>query len=171
MRMPHHKFIKLLSIIGPLVQKQDTPMRMSIPPGERLVLTLWYLATGESFQSLSFQFRTGRTTIGEIVMQVCTAMLNTLKGKYLKTPNREEKWREIAELFLCRWNIPNNIGAIDGKCIVIQKSAFSGSHYHNYKSNESILPWWFLGRTTNAFMLTLEQMGETQMVMHGQGAI
>lgn len=139
MRMPHHKFIELLSIIGPLVQKQDTPMRMSIPPGERLALTLRYLATGESFQSLSFQFRIGRTTIGEIVMQVCTAMLNTLKETYLKTPSSEEKWREIAELFLSRWNIPNNIGAIDGKRIVIQKPAFSGSHYHDYKGNESII--------------------------------
>ncbi|XP_044185046.1 uncharacterized protein LOC114973873 [Acropora millepora] len=139
MRMPHHKFIELLSIIGPLVEKQDTPMRMSIPPGERLALTLRYLATGESFQSLSFQFRIGRTTIGEIVMQVCTAMLNTLKETYLKTPSSEEKWREIAELFLSRWNIPNNIGAIDGKRIVIQKPAFSGSHYHDYKGNESII--------------------------------
>ncbi|KAK2555533.1 Protein ANTAGONIST OF LIKE HETEROCHROMATIN PROTEIN 1 [Acropora cervicornis] len=137
--MPHHKFIELLSVIGPLVPKQDTPMRMSTPPGERLALTLRYLATGESFQSLSFQFRIGRTTIGEIVMQVCTAMLNTLKETYLKTPSSEEKWREIAELFLSRWNIPNNIGAIDGKHIVIQKPAFSGSHYHDYKGNESII--------------------------------
>lgn len=139
MRMPHGKFSELLNIIGPSVQKKDTVMRNAIPPGERLALTLRYLATGESFQSLSFQFRIGRTTIGEIVMDVCTVILDKLKEEYLKTPNSEEKWLEIAELFLSRWNIPNNIGAIDGKRIVIQKPAFSGSHYHDYKGNESII--------------------------------
>lgn len=66
-------------------------MRNSIPPCERLALTLRYLATGESFQSLSFQFRVGKTTIGEIVMEVCTVILDTLKEKYLKTPSSEEK--------------------------------------------------------------------------------
>ena len=102
MRMPHCKFIELLNIIGPSIQKKDTPMRMSIPPGERLALTLRYLATGESFQSLSFQFRIGKSTIAEIVLDVCTAIINTLKEKYLKTPDSEEKWHEIADLFLSR---------------------------------------------------------------------
>ena len=139
MRMPHCKFIELLNIIGPSIQKKDTPMRMSIPPGERLALTLRYLATGESFQSLSFQFRIGKSTIAEIVLDVCTAIINTLKEKYLKTPDSEEKWHEIADLFLSRWNIPNNIGAIDGKRIVIQKPAHAGSRYHDYKGNESII--------------------------------
>ena len=139
MRMPHPKFNELLSIISPYIQKKDTVMRMSIQPGERLALTLRYLATGESFQSLSFQFRIGKSTISDIVMQVCTALLNTLKREYLKTPDNERKWREIANLFLSRWNIPNNIGAIDGKRIVIQKPAHSGSRYHDYKGNESII--------------------------------
>lgn len=98
-RMPHHKFIELLSIICPSIQKKDTPMRMSIPPGERLALTLRYLATGESFQS-SFQFQIGKSTISESVMEICTSILYTSKEKYLKLPNSEEKWHEIAKMFL-----------------------------------------------------------------------
>ena len=66
-----------MNIIGPSVQKKDTVMGNSIPPAERLAVTLRYLATGESFQSLSFQFRIGRTTIGEIVMEVWTVILDT----------------------------------------------------------------------------------------------
>lgn len=75
MTIPHRKFNGLLKIIGPLVQKKDTPMQNSIPPGERLALTLKYLATGDSFQSSSFQFRIGRTIIGEIVMKLCQLYL------------------------------------------------------------------------------------------------
>lgn len=89
MRMPHGKFNELSNIIGPSVQKKDTVMRNAIPPGERLALTLRYLATGESFQSLSFQFRIGRTTIGEIVMEVCTVILDKLILHKFQMPQRQ----------------------------------------------------------------------------------
>lgn len=48
-------------------------------------------------------------------------------------------WKEIAGLFLSRWNLPNDIGAIDGKRILIQKPAHSSPHFHDHKSNESII--------------------------------
>ena len=35
MRMPHLKFIEVLNIISPHIQKKDSAMRMSIQPGER----------------------------------------------------------------------------------------------------------------------------------------
>ena len=112
-------------------------MGTSIQPGERLALTLWFLVTGESFRSLSFQFRIGKSTISEIVMDVCTALLNTLKKEYLKTPDNKEKWWEIANILFCRWNIPNNIGAIDGKRVAMQKPAHSGARYHDYNNNNN----------------------------------
>jgi hypothetical protein len=61
------------------------------------------------------------------------------ENEYLKTPNTAGKWNEIAELFYSRWNIPNNIGAIDRKRIVMQKPAGTGSQFHDYKGNESII--------------------------------
>ena len=54
-------------------------------------------------------------------------------------PAEQQYWTEIAELFNSRWNIPNNIGAIDGKRILIQKPAYAGSHFHDYRGNESII--------------------------------
>ena len=42
-----------------------------ISPGERLALTLRYLATGESHRSLSFQFRISPRTISYIIQEVC----------------------------------------------------------------------------------------------------
>ena len=72
-------------------------------------------------------------------MEVCDAIYRVLENEYLKTPNRADKRNEIAELFYSRCNIPSNIGAIDGKRIVIQKPAGAGSHFHDYKGNESII--------------------------------
>ena len=139
MRMPYPKFVALADLIGPYIKKQDTCMRISIPANERLALTIRFLATGETFQSLSFQFRIGKATVSGIVTEVCDAIYAVLGKDFRQTPKQAEKWTEIAELFNSKWNIPNNIGAIDGKRILIQKPAYAGSHFHDYKGNESII--------------------------------
>ena len=138
-RMSYPKFLELVNLIGPSITRENTHLRSTIPPGERLALTLRCLVMGESFSSLPFQFRIGESTIGEIVMEVCTAIVNVMQQDFLKTPNRKETWKEIADGFSTKWNIPNNIGAIDGKRIVIRKPLHSGSYYHDYKGNDSII--------------------------------
>ena len=47
-------FDELLEMVKPHLQKQDTNMRKSIPAGEKLALTLRYLATGEFICSALF---------------------------------------------------------------------------------------------------------------------
>ena len=51
LRMDQACLDELLEMVRPLIQKQDTNMRQSIPAGETLALTLRYLATGECFFS------------------------------------------------------------------------------------------------------------------------
>ncbi|XP_048036196.1 protein ALP1-like [Megalobrama amblycephala] len=105
----------------------------------RLSLTLRFLATGETFRSLSFQYRIGRSTISEIVMETCQALYDVLKDDHLKTPTTETEWREVAMRFQNKWQFPNCLGAIDGKHIYIQPPANSGSTYHNYKPRFSVV--------------------------------
>ena len=131
MRMPYEKFCELAEVVSENITKQNTIMRMAIPPRERLALTLRFLVTGESFESLSFQFRIGKTTVGNIVLEVCSAIYDSLREEFLQTPNQIHKWQKIAGHF--------HFGAIDGKRIVILKPAHSGSHFHDYKGNESII--------------------------------
>ena len=50
-RMSYPKFLELVNLIGPSITRENTHLRSTIPPGERLALTLRYLATGESFSS------------------------------------------------------------------------------------------------------------------------
>ena len=67
MRMPHAKFAQLADMLSESIKKQDTPLRMAILPRAHLALMLRFLVTGESFKSLSFQFRIGKATVSEIV--------------------------------------------------------------------------------------------------------
>ena len=139
MRMPRAKFLELVEVVGPLLTKQETHMRTFIAPNETLTLAIRYLATEEKFQSLSFQLRIGKSTVSQIVMEACGAIYQVLGRQHLKTPNTVENWREIATLFYSKSNIPHNICAIDGKRILIQKPPNAGSHFHDYKGNESVI--------------------------------
>lgn len=46
-RLPKEQYHELLQLVTPLIQKEDTHMRDAVTPGERLTLTLRYLASGK----------------------------------------------------------------------------------------------------------------------------
>ena len=57
MRMHSDTFDELLFLVKDSIQKEDTVMRESIPAKVKLEVTLWYLATGDLFGSLSLFFQ------------------------------------------------------------------------------------------------------------------
>lgn len=132
-------FRELVEVVGPEIQKTDTVMRTSIKPDERIAVTLRFLATGESFHSLQYQFRISRTAISEIIMETCYEIINVLGRQHLKTPSSKEEWLQVSKMCEDRWNFPNGLGAIDGKRIVIKQPPNSGSHYFDYKGNNSVI--------------------------------
>ena len=114
-------------------------MRIPISPEEKLAITLRYMATGESFDSLMYQFRIHRTTIGQFILPVCTAIYEALKDDYLKLPSTKNEWLSIANETNERWQFPNCFGAADGKHIQIVHPHHSGATFYNYKGFFSIV--------------------------------
>ncbi|XP_030758575.1 putative nuclease HARBI1 isoform X2 [Sitophilus oryzae] len=139
LRLSSNDFDYLLEKITPLIQKKDTFMRKAITLAERLVVTLRYLATGDSFQSLMYLFRIPTNTLSQIIPEVCKAIYDVLKDDYLKMPNTEAEWTKIADDFNTKWNFPNCLGSLDGKHINIKAPPNSGSLYFNYKGAHSIV--------------------------------
>lgn len=84
LRMPNEDFNHLLQLVKPLIEKSDTRFRKAIPAGERLAVTLHYLATGQSFHSLQYVFRLPQTTISQMIPEVLTAIWTVLKDKYVR---------------------------------------------------------------------------------------
>lgn len=97
-----------------------------------------YLASGCSFADLHYSYRLGRTTISEIVQEVCESIWINLKIECLSPPTTES-WLDIAQGFESRANFPHIIGAIDGKHIRVIKPANTGTLYYNYKHFFSIV--------------------------------
>ena len=110
-----------------------------ISAAKRLTLTLGFLATGETLRSLSFQFQISWAAISCIIKEVCQAIEKRVGPKFLALPPSQEEWQAIALKFEDRWNFPNCLGAIDGKHIVMEPPAASGSFYNNYKNTNSIV--------------------------------
>jgi len=117
-RMSIATFDLLLSKISHRLQKRS--IRQAITPEERLVLTLRYLATGNSFASLSFSFRIAKCTVCLIVRECCRIIVEELGPQYQKFPTTTEEWQEIAQDYWDRWQFPNCIGAIDGSVLFYQ---------------------------------------------------
>ena len=81
--MSPERFKHLLGLVSPLIAKKDTKMRAAISAEERLAVTLRFLATGDSQQSLSFSFRLGKTTVSNIIAETSEAIYEVLKDEYL----------------------------------------------------------------------------------------
>ena len=137
--MTPNRFEHLLTLVGPLIQKETTRFRETISPPQRLALTLRFLATGESQQLLSFSYRMGKTTVSKIVSETSSAIYKALKSLYLKSSSSREEWLAIASGFEETWNFPHCLGSIDGKHIRIECLSLSGTYYYNYKGFYSII--------------------------------
>ena len=94
----------------------ETNFRKPLELGLKLAVTL-----RESYTSLQYHCRVGRTTIGKFVLKVCKAILHEFQKEYLICPTDPEEWKSTEEKFRNRWNVPHAVGALYGKYIAIRK--------------------------------------------------
>ena len=77
-----------------------------------------------------YQFRIYRTTISQIIQDVCSASCKVLQPDFMKLLPSPQEWKAIADEGYRRWNISNCFGAADGEPITILKSKHSGSDFY-----------------------------------------
>ena len=139
MRMTHEGFLEILRYIEPYISPQSVRGTKIITASRRLALTIRFLATGESFSPLTYQFRISERAISYIVQQVAGEIARHVGKEFLKMPSSSQEWLAISEAFERRWQFPHCIGEVDGKHVVIMPPPGTGSQYLNYKKTFSII--------------------------------
>ena len=91
MRMTPEFFEMIKTRLEPRLVRQATNYRAPISVGEKLALTIRYLATGESYTSLSCQFKVGRSTISKFLPEVCRAIQDEFTREYLRCPTTPDE--------------------------------------------------------------------------------
>ena len=129
----------LLCMVGPLISKGKCRSREAIAPAERLVINLRYLASGNSQQSESFNFRVGRSAVCMIIHETGNAIWIALHKHYLRFPASQEEWKFISNGFRNEWDFPACLGTLDGKHIAIECPKNEGSNFYKYKNFHSIV--------------------------------
>lgn len=102
MRMSASDFENLIVLISKKVAKQNTNFRDSISVKDRLAVTLRFLATGDSYQSLTYLSKISVSSISRIIPEVCDA-LNEVLQDYIKVKNNKS-WYFIS-LYLLTINV------------------------------------------------------------------
>ena len=77
-------FLEVLEKMKPFIIKQKASLWSPIPLGKQLAVTLGYLAAGESYKSLIYQFCIHKTTISEIIQVVYTVIYKVLQPIYIR---------------------------------------------------------------------------------------
>ena len=113
-------------------------MQSPISAEKNLAITLKYLETEESLNSLKYRFRVHETAVGKFIVPVCEAIYNVLAPDYMKCPSTKEEWEYIIDQTNNRWQLLNCYAAVDRHTDIICRNN-NASEFHNYKGCFSIL--------------------------------
>ncbi|CAM4545622.1 unnamed protein product [Caretta caretta] len=74
-------FMELCDLLSPALKRNDTKMRAALTVEKQVAITLWKLATPDSYWSVGNQFEVGKSTVGAAVLQVASAIIDRLLSK------------------------------------------------------------------------------------------
>ena len=106
-------FETFLKNIDDLISPQEIQAgHRPVLSNESLALTPRFLATGETFQSLSFQFRISRVVVFYIIKGCCDAIVERNVPIFISLCSPPDEWHKIVAKFENLWNYPHALGAI-----------------------------------------------------------
>lgn len=122
-----------------------------------------YLATGDNLNTLHFLFRVGVSTVNAIITETTESICRALCDREFPEITME-RLKQIAQNFQNRTKFPNVIGAIDGKHVTLKAPPNSGTLYHDFKKQFSIV---LLGICDSNYRFTYVNVGDYGSISDG----
>ncbi|XP_076284711.1 uncharacterized protein LOC143211135 [Lasioglossum baleicum] len=130
-------FEMVLRIIGPaLCETNKSSGRKPIPAQKQLLIAIWFMATPDSYRSVSTKFGVGKATAFRALRRV-TFVLHCIAPRFITWP-RGQVAVNVMQEFEKSCGFPNVIGAIDGTHIKIRAPSEDANSYINRKGFHSI---------------------------------
>ena len=140
LRMRRTTFDRLVHDLRPFIQGQSTHWRQPIGVEKKIVVTLFKLMHGVSIPLVADKAALGKSTVHDILRQVCSAISTNL-GHLIAWPHGRRLARVTAD-FQAKQGMPNCIGAIDGSHVYISappNSVVAADHRNRYKTFSILL--------------------------------
>lgn len=140
LRMRRRTFDRIVNDLRPYIEGQHTHWREPIGVEKKVVVTLFKLMHGVSIPLVADKAALGKSTVYEILRQVCTAITKHF-GHLIAWPVGRRLVR-TAEGFQSKQCFPNCIGAIDGSHIYVAaptNTIVAADHRNRYKSFSILL--------------------------------
>ena len=140
LRMRRRTFDRLVHDLRPFIQGQQTHWRQPIGVEKKVVVTLFKLMHGVSIPLVADKAALGKSTVSEILRQVCSAI--SLQFGHLISWPTGRRLSRIAAAFQGKQWFPNCIGAIDGSHIYIaapSNTVVAADHRNRNKSFSILL--------------------------------
>lgn len=96
-----------------------------------------YYANGSFQKQIASSYRLSNNHCGLIIEQVSKAIIKEFQTELIEI--NQANWISMSNEFNFKWQLPNCLGAIDGKHIPIRKPHGAGSQFFNYKRFHSII--------------------------------
>ena len=139
LRMSQVMFEKLCKELAPFVERRDTNYCKAISVRERVAITLYRFADTASYRTVSNLFGVGKLTVCQIVLEVCSFIVEVLFKRLVHLPvTREDIETEVAAS-LKRAGFPQAVGAVDGCHVTILAPNENPADYVNRKGFYSII--------------------------------
>lgn len=138
-RISKEAFEYLCAELSPFISKRDTNYRKAISARQRLAITLYRLSDTASYRTIANLFGIGKSTVCEIVVEVCGAIVEVLLPRYIRFPQNAQEIRQRMDEFSDRAGFPQTVGCVDGCHIPIKAPQSNPEDYVNRKGFHSII--------------------------------
>ncbi|XP_065321131.1 uncharacterized protein LOC135928603 [Gordionus sp. m RMFG-2023] len=119
------------------IKKETNFIKNLITPDEKLMITLRYLATVNSYVTMSYSHKLGISTIKLIIGETTKALWDIMQPINMKVPTLE-MFEEVAKGFDEMWNFPNCMVPLIGNTKT-KKPPHSATQFFKYKHGFSMI--------------------------------
>ncbi|XP_020298164.1 putative nuclease HARBI1 [Pseudomyrmex gracilis] len=124
--------LELENTLMPLMVEDDIPFT------KKILLSIWILATPDSFRSVADRFGLPKTAAYNAFSEVVKILKNLMR-EYIKWPNADDYVENSTVFYRRSRGFPGVIGAIDGCHIQIKQPPGNANDYYNRKGFHSII--------------------------------